>query len=102
MSGSGPAFVARLIEAFTEAGIENGLSKEVAYQLSLQTFLGTAKLLKQFSPEELVEMVSSPNGTTVAGREILENSDYKEIIKKTIKKATEKSKELGKWNYQNS
>ncbi|MBT3324326.1 pyrroline-5-carboxylate reductase [archaeon] len=97
LSGSGPAFVARLIEAFTEAGIENGLDKDVAYSLSLKTFLGTAKLLEEKGLEagKLVEMVSSPNGTTVAGREILESSDYKEIIKKTINRAKERSIELG-------
>ncbi len=97
LSGSGPAFVARLIEAFTEAGIENGLDKDVAYSLSLKTFLGTAKLLeeKKLEAGKLVEMVSSPNGTTVAGREILENSDYKEILKKTINRARKRSEELG-------
>lgn len=98
LSGSGPAFVARIIEGFKEAGVEDGLSEDIAYELSLRTFIGTAKLLekKKMQPEELIDMVSSPNGTTVAGREILDNSDVKEIIKKTVKKATERSKELGK------
>ncbi len=98
LSGSGPAFVASLIEAFTEAGIQNGLKKEVAHELSLKTFQGTAKLLleKNLEPNKLIEMVSSPNGTTIAGMEILENSNLKEIINKTITKATERSKELSK------
>tara|TARA_Y100000310_G_scaffold342230_2_gene444431 strand:+ start:18 stop:812 length:795 start_codon:yes stop_codon:yes gene_type:complete len=98
LSGSGPAFVARLIESFTEAGVKNGLEKDVAYALSLKTFLGTAKLLEEMKlePAKLVEMVSSPNGTTVAGREVLESSDYKEVIEKTISRAKERSEELGK------
>ena len=98
LSGSGPAFVARLIEAFIEAGQKEGLSKDIATELSIQTFLGTAKLLRDsgMSPDELVKLVSSPNGTTVAGREILEKSDYKDIIKKTVERATQRSKELGK------
>ena len=97
LSGSGPAFVARLIESFTEAGKSNNLPEDVAYKLALKTFEGTAKLLseKNLKPNELIEMVSSPNGTTVAGREILENSDINNIINKTITKATERSKELG-------
>jgi len=41
-------------------------------------------------------MVSSPSGTTIAGRDILENSSVKEILIKTIKAATQRSKELGK------
>jgi len=98
LSGSGPAFVARLIEAFIEAGIDNGLSKDAATELALQTFKGTAALLQQtkMTAEELVTMVSSPRGTTVAGREILESSDYNKIIKDTITKATERSIELGR------
>jgi pyrroline-5-carboxylate reductase len=97
LSGSGPAFVAYLIQAFKEAGKENGLDDDTAHQLALKTFEGTAKLLaeKDLKPEELIKMVSSPNGTTVAGREILESSDVKEIIKKTIARATERSRELG-------
>jgi pyrroline-5-carboxylate reductase len=97
LSGSGPAFVARLIEAFIEAGERLGLESEVARNLSLQTFFGTAKLLADtgMEPGKLVEMVSSPKGTTVAGRRILEASDYAEVIAATIRAATERSKELG-------
>lgn len=98
LSGSGPAFVARLIEAFTQAGQKQGLTKDISTELALQTFKGTAALLQEsgLTPDELVKMVSSPGGTTIAGREVLENSNYKDIIKKTIEVATKRSKELGK------
>jgi len=98
LSGSGPAFVARLIEAFIEAGRGLGLEPEVARNLSIQTFLGTAKLLGEtgMEPQTLVDMVSSPKGTTVAGRQVLESSDYRGVIEKTIRAAAERSKELGK------
>lgn len=98
LSGSGPAFVARLIETFIETGKGLGLEPEVARDLSLQTFLGTAKLLAEtgMEPQTLVDMVSSPNGTTVAGRRILDTSDYAEVIGETIRAATERSKELGR------
>ena len=98
LSGSGPAFVARLIESFTKAGKDNNLPEDVSYELALKTFEGTAKLLAQnnMKPKELIDMVSSPNGTTVAGRSILESSDVNDVISKTITKATQRSKELGK------
>ena len=47
-------------------------------------------------PMKLVEMVSSPKGTTVAGREVLEASDYAEVIGDTIRAAAERSEELGR------
>ena len=98
VSGSGPAFFARIAEAFIDAGVESGLSAELSRELVLQTMKGTAALLqqKEMSPEELVRMVSSPNGTTVAGREILEGSDYKDIISRTVARTIERSRELGK------
>ena len=98
LSGSGPAFVARLIQAFIAAGKELGLDPATARDLSIQTFYGTARLLAETGMEtrELVDMVSSPKGTTVAGRQILESSDYAEIIAGTIRAAAERSKELGR------
>lgn len=98
LSGSGPAFFARVAEAFIEAGVELGLSPRVSRTLVLQTMKGTASLLKErdLEPEELIRMVSSPNGTTVAGREVLESSHMKEILGATVKRAAERSKELGR------
>ena len=97
LSGSGPAFVARLIEWMVEGGVKSGLNREVSTELTLQTFLGTSKLLIEsgMSADELVKMVSSPGGTTVAGREILEKSDVKDVLVNTVKRATLRSKELG-------
>mgnify|MGYP006291034991 FL=1 len=97
VSGSGPAFVARLVEAFTDAGVAHGLDRDVAYRLVLQTFSGTARLLdeKGLSPQELVDMVSSKGGTTVAGRGVLESSDYADVIRRTVDAAVARSRELG-------
>ena len=96
LSGSGPAFVARLMEAFQEAGSRLGLPRETARELALQTFRGTAVLLQEtgMEPEALVAMVSSPNGTTAAGRAILEGSDVKEVLIRTVEAAARRSREL--------
>ena len=98
LSGSGPAFFARIAEAFIEAGISQGLKPEAARILTLQTMKGTAELMERqnLEPEELVRMVSSPGGTTVAGREVLEASELKNILAATVQRAVERSKELGK------
>ncbi len=98
VSGSGPAYFARIAEAFIDAGVAVGLEPGLARALALQTMKGTAALLQQkdMTPEELVKMVSSPNGTTVAGREVLEASDYRDIINRTVARTVERSRELGK------
>ncbi len=96
VSGSGIAFVGRLIEMFIAAGVKEGLDHDTARQLVLKTFSGTANLLDEWdmAPEELVTMVSSPNGTTVAGREILEASDVGDVIARTVGRVIERSEEL--------
>lgn len=98
LSGSGPAFLAYILEGLIEGGVEQGLSKNVAAELAMQTMKGTGKLLqkKKLTAKELIEIVSSPGGTTIAGREILENSDIKEILIKTVEAAAKRSRELGK------
>jgi pyrroline-5-carboxylate reductase len=98
LSGSGPAFIAYLAEAFISAGTGLGLSEKTARELTLKTIRGTSLLLEKsrMSPRELINMVSSPRGTTVAGREILESSDCSEIISKTVAAAAARSKELGR------
>lgn len=98
ISGSGPAFVAYIIDAFTQAGIKNGLSKEDAYSLAIQTFYGTSKLLKEtkITPDELIKNVASKGGTTEAGLSVLNNSEIKKIISDTVLKAKKRSEELGK------
>jgi pyrroline-5-carboxylate reductase len=98
LSGSGPAFIAYIIEAMADGAVKQGLPSDVAEQLAVQTALGTGKLLRdmKLTPEELISIVSSPGGTTVAGRQVLEESDVKDVIEKTITKAITRGRELGR------
>jgi len=67
LSGSGPAYVYSFIDALISAGVREGLSRDVATELALQTVLGSAIMMKETrkKPSELVEMVTSPGGTTI-------------------------------------
>lgn len=98
LSGSGPAFMAFIVDIFIKKGEELGLKQEISKHLALQTMLGTSKMLieKQMEIKEFISMVASPGGTTFAGLEMLENSDIEEVIKKTMEAAARRSKELEK------
>src|SRR3989338_5552938 len=98
LSGSGPAFIAYMLDAFAKSGEKQGLSREISYKLALQTLFGTAKLLKETgeNPESFIKRVASPKGTTEAGLEVLQKSEIKSIIEKIIQSAAKRSKELGK------
>lgn len=96
LAGSGPAFFAYIMNCFALGAEKYGLSKEEARLLSCQTMLGTAKVLidKGYDPVEFITAVTSPKGTTKAGRKLLENSGIEDILADTIKAATERGIEL--------
>ena len=68
LSGSGPAYVFLVVDALVEAGVHQGLARDVARQLAVQTVLGSAQLLKEtgMHPALAREQVTSPGGTTAA------------------------------------
>jgi len=97
LSGSGPGYVAILIEALTDGGVYAGLPRAIAAQLALQTVLGTAKLLEEtgMHPAELKDRVTSPGGTTIAGIAKLETAGFRSALIEAVKAAYLRSKELG-------
>jgi pyrroline-5-carboxylate reductase len=98
LSGSGPAFVYRLIDHFMQSGKGLGLTEEAAWKLTLQTFIGATRMVEVsgLTPDELVQKVASPNGTTVAGLNVLDNSNVQKEIEETIKAAKKRADELSK------
>jgi pyrroline-5-carboxylate reductase len=77
VSGSGPAYVFHLIEALTEAGLAQGLPRDLALTLARATVAGAGALAESAgdSPARLRANVTSPNGTTQAGLEVLMDAD---------------------------
>ena len=98
LSGSGPAYVMTFIEALADAGVRNGLPRDIAAGLAVQTVYGSAKLLLETRehPALLREKVTSPGGTTIAGLHVLENGAFRGNIISAVEAATERSRELGK------
>lgn len=96
LSGSGPAYIYYLVEAFEEISVKQGLTKEVARSLIIQTIEGAAAMLKetQEEPAILRENVTSPNGTTAAGLQALADGHFKELIASCIVSASDRSREL--------
>lgn len=97
LSGSGPAYIFLLIEALSDAGVKMGLSREVANTLTIQTVLGSAKLVRETGkhPGELKDMVTSPAGTTIAGLHALEEGGLRTTLMNAVEDATLRSRELG-------
>ena len=98
VSGSGPAYVFYMIDALAAAGVAQGLPSDLAMQLAKATVAGAGSLAETANetPERLRINVTSPNGTTQAGLEILMGEDaLAPLMAATVKAATDRSKELG-------
>ncbi len=97
VSGSGPAYVALFIDALTRAGVRHGLPREVAERLAVRTVAGTASLIDTTGqhPEQVIDGVASPGGTTIAGIEALESGGVRAAVSAAVTAAVVRAKELG-------
>jgi pyrroline-5-carboxylate reductase len=98
LSGSMPAYLFLVVESLIEAGVHQGLSREVARQLVVDTFEGSAALLSATgeSPEVLRAQVTSPGGTTAAGLRVLESRAVRAAFLDAVAAAAERSRQLGR------
>jgi pyrroline-5-carboxylate reductase len=98
LSGSGPAYIYTVIEALADAGVLMGLPRQTALTLAAQTTAGAARMVLETGkhPAALRDEVTSPGGTTIAGLEQLEANGLRHALIQAVRKATERSQELGK------
>ncbi len=98
LSGSGPGYVAIVVEALADGGVAAGLPRAIAMQLAMQTVLGTAQLLIQSNlhPAQLKDQVTSPGGTTIAGIAQLEKAGLRSALIEAVLAATRRAEQLGK------
>jgi pyrroline-5-carboxylate reductase len=98
LSGSGPAYVFEFAAALRDAGVAAGLPRATAWQLAMETILGSARLMARTGtePETLRDQVTSPNGTTYAGLQRMAARDFRGLIKETVLTATARSEELSR------
>jgi len=97
LSGSGPAFLGLIVEAFEDAGIVAGLTHESARRLILSTVGGTASLLTEenIACADLRRMVTSPGGTAAAGLAEMERRGVRGAIIDGVRAAQQRAGELG-------
>jgi pyrroline-5-carboxylate reductase len=97
VAGAGPAYVARFVAALAKAGVQRGLSQEIASTIALETVLGTAWMAatNRESMESVAKRVASPKGTTQAGLDVLDrDAALDSLIAATIDAAARRGAEL--------
>jgi pyrroline-5-carboxylate reductase len=97
ISGSGPAYFALVVDALARAGVAHGLQRSTAQELAVKTMRGTARLIEEtgIHPEELIDGVSSPGGTTIAAISALEAGGVRTAFSEAVSAAVRRARELG-------
>lgn len=81
IAGSSPAWTFQYIDALSRGALANGMSKADSLRCAAQAVLGAAQLVldgldQNVRPQALIDTVTSPGGTTVAGLIAAENSGF--------------------------
>lgn len=97
LAGSSPAYFFRFMETLVEAGIKQGMDGTTARNLVVQSALGAATLISNhpdIAISERRKQVTSPNGTTAAALDSLEQSGIKQMAEDAVKAAVNRGREL--------
>lgn len=97
LSGSGPGFLYRVIDALAAGGEALGLPADQAQRMAVATVEGSAMLASQadVSPGVLADRVASPGGSTREGLNVLDRDDaLKVLMRETLAAATRRNAEM--------
>ena len=98
INGSSPAFIYLYAQAFIEYAKSVDISEEAAVELFAKSLIGSAKMITDSGKtiDELITMVSSKGGTTIAGLEKLREGDLSGTVRACCEACTKRAYELSK------
>lgn len=96
ISGSGPAYAFMFIDSLIDAGVQQGLTKDEAKILAVQTVLGAAEMAQREDEPlpDLIMRVCSKGGTTIEAVKVLEDNHFRAIVSKAVNACVKKAEEL--------
>ncbi len=98
INGSSPAFIYLFTKGFMEYAKTVGIDQEAALKLFCQTLKGSAEMMLHSGNgiDELIQMVSSKGGTTIAGLERFEAHHLLDAVQDACEHCTKRAYELSK------
>lgn len=99
-TSSAPAYVYHFIDAICKEAKAEGIDTPELLTAVCAMVSGSAEMLMstEKTPEELIKMVTSPNGTTEKAMNVLYNEGFADTVARAMKACTERAEELSK-NY---
>ncbi len=98
INGSSPAFIYLYAKGFIDYAASVGIDAQTAAVLFSQSLIGSAKMITDsgYTLDELIKMVSSPGGTTLAGLDALYEGKLTDVAKDACQRCTKRAYELSK------
>jgi len=99
LSGCGPAFVYRFIDALGAAGASLGLDPAMAARMALATVAGAglSAVHSDVAPSAMADAVASKGGMTREGLDVLDKDEaLKVLLEQTLRAARDRGAELAK------
>lgn len=97
LTGSGPAFVYHFIESLVDASLKCGIDVQTAREFAAQTVFAAAKYVNNTpdkNPNNIQYIVTTPNGTTIAGLNQLNKHAFKYAVSEAISAASVRGEEI--------
>lgn len=98
LNGSSPAYIYLFAKTFVDRAVEAGFDADTANRLFCNALIGSAKMMLEAgkSHQELIDMVTSPAGTTYAGLEALHRNHFEKALIECFDDTVRRAYELGK------
>lgn len=97
-NGSGPAFIYRFTQIFVQRAVALGFDYDTALKLFCSTLIGSSHMMTDsgIDLDQLIKMVCSKGGTTLAGLDAMERLNFEEAIVAGIDDCIKRAYELGR------
>ena len=96
LAGSSPAYFFKIFEIMQGIGQELGLDEKKAFELLIQTFIGSSKMIRKMdnTPAQLREQVTSPGGTTERALNVFNKENLASTLREAMHQAYERAEEM--------
>ncbi|MDY5584768.1 MAG: pyrroline-5-carboxylate reductase [Arcanobacterium sp.] len=98
IAGCSPAWTFTFIDALSRGALAAGLTKEAAVKIAAQAVAGSAmsvlQALPEVRPQALVDSVTSPGGTTIAGLIAAERAGFSNSVVAAVEAAIARDTEI--------
>lgn len=94
--GSGPAFISYFVKQMISSGMLFGLSNEESKIILSQTLIGTAKMMRYMTPDEIMSRVASAGGCTEAGLLKMTREGCTDIFRDSLEESFQRLKDISR------